>query len=97
MTNKQRNYSKYLIIFVDVLGSQNKTDFQESYLINTVFHEEFQSQLKNDMPHTAYQRKVFTFSDCAYIFYQFKEDIEEERKDIGALFKVACVIVNLYF
>lgn len=38
MTNKQRNYSKYLIIFVDVLGSQNKTDFQESYLINTVFH-----------------------------------------------------------
>lgn len=89
MTNKQRNYSKYLIIFVDVLGSQNKTDFQESYLINTVFHEEFQSQLKNDMPHTAYQRKVFTFSDCAYIFYQFKEDIEEERKDIGALFKVA--------
>lgn len=89
MTNKQRNYSKYLIIFVDVLGSQNKADFQESYLINTVFHEEFQSQLKNDMPHTAYQRKVFTFSDCAYIFYQFKEDIEEERKDIGALFKVA--------
>ncbi len=82
-------YTKYLVIFVDILGSQNKSDFQESYLINTVFHEEFQSQLKNDMPHTAYQRKVFTFSDCAYIFYQFKENIEEERKDIGALFKVA--------
>ncbi len=89
MTNEQRNYSKYLIIFVDVLGSQNKTDFQESYLINTFFHEEFQVQPNNDMPHTVYQRRVFTFSDCAYIFYQFKDSIEEERKDIGALFKVA--------
>lgn len=89
MNSDKKEYTKYLVIFVDVLGSQNKTDFQESYLINTVFHEEFQTQPNNDMPHTAYQRKVFTFSDCAYIFYQFKEKIEEERKDIGALFKVA--------
>lgn len=89
MNNEKQNYSKYLVIFVDVLGSQNKTDFQESYLINTVFHEEFQAQPNNDMPHTVYQRKVFTFSDCAYIFYQFKDNVEEERKDIGALFKVA--------
>lgn len=89
MIKEKQNYSKYLIIFVDVLGSQNKTDFHESYLINAIFHEEFQAQSNNDMPHTAYQRTVFTFSDCAYIFYQFKDDIEEERKDIGALFKVA--------
>ncbi len=87
--SNNKAYTKYLVIFVDILGSQNKSDFQESYLINTVFHKEFQSQLKKDLPHTAYQRKVFTFSDCAYIFYQFKEDIEVERKDIGALFKVA--------
>lgn len=33
--------------------------------------------------------RFFTFSDCAYIFYQFKNDIKEEHKDIGALFKVA--------
>ena len=89
MMADKKTYTDYLVIFIDILGSQNKTDFQESYLINTVFHEEFQSQPNNDMPHTAYQRKVFTFSDCAYIFYQFKEGIEEERKDIGALFKVA--------
>lgn len=41
------------------------------------------------MMHTVYFRKIYTFSDCAYIFYGFKDGISDERKDEGELFKVA--------
>lgn len=41
------------------------------------------------MSHTVYFRKIYTFSDCAYIFYGFKEGIDDERKDLGKLFTVA--------
>lgn len=41
------------------------------------------------MMHTAYFRKIYTFSDCAYIFYSFKDGISDERKNEGKLFKVA--------
>lgn len=89
MSNEPSSFSKYLVIFVDILGSQNRTDFQEMYKINKIFHEEFEKNQENDMSHTAYFRKVYTFSDCAYIFYGFKEGITDERKDLGKLFTVA--------
>lgn len=62
-------FSKYLVIFVDILGSQDRTDFQETYQINKIFHEELEKNNKNDMEHTVYFRKIYSFSDCAYIFY----------------------------
>lgn len=91
MRNEIKGYSKYLVIFVDILGSQNRIDFEETYLINKIFHEEFEKNQKNDMVHTVYYRKVYTFSDCAYIFYSFKEDenISDDRKKLDELFKVA--------
>lgn len=88
--NKDSNgYSKYLVIFVDILGSQNRTDFQETYKINKIFHEELEKNEKNDMEHTVYFRKIYSFSDCAYIFYGFKDGISDERKVVDELFKVA--------
>lgn len=89
MSRESECFSEYLVIFVDILGSQSRTDFQEMYQINTIFHEEFEKNQKNDMEHVVYFRKVYTFSDCAYIFYGFKEGISEERKDLGKLFTVA--------
>lgn len=89
MSNEPSGFSKYLVIFVDILGSKNRIDFQETYQINKIFHEEFEKNLENDMSHTAYFRKIYTFSDCAYIFYGFKEGIENERKDLGKLCTVA--------
>ena len=74
---------------MDILGSQSRVDFQETYHINKVFHEELQGNHKFDLPHTVYFRKIYTFSDCAYIFYGFKEGIADERKDLGKLFTVA--------
>ena len=44
-----------------------------------------------DRDYTAYQRHIFTFSDCAYIFYDYKDGIENCRHDLGALFEVALV------
>lgn len=41
------------------------------------------------MNHTVYFRKIYTFSDCAYIFYGFKDEISDERKVESELFKVA--------
>lgn len=89
MSSESRGFSKYLVIFVDILGSQNRVDFQETYQINKIFHEELQKNQDYDMPHTVYFRKVYTFSDCAYIFYGFKEEVEDERRDLGKLFTVA--------
>ena len=82
-------FSKYLVIFVDVLGSKNRTDFCELYKVNKIFHEELEKNKMYDMEHTAYFRQIFSFSDCAYIFYGFKEEISDERKNESELFKVA--------
>lgn len=91
MISEPNSFSKYLVIFVDILGSQNRTNFQETYQINKIFHEELEKNGQNDMPHTVYFRKIYTFSDCAYIFYGFKDDdtISDERKVVDELFKVA--------
>ena len=89
MSNEPNGFAKYLVIFVDILGSQNRVDFQETYKINKIFHEELERYKQNDMMHTVYFRKIYTFSDCAYIFYGFKDGISDERKDEGELFKVA--------
>lgn len=100
MCNETEKFSKYLVIFIDILGSKNRKDFQEMYQINKIFHDELEENEKKDMEHTVYSRKIYTFSDCAYIFYGFKDGISEERKDIGKLFKVAlcnCESVFLRF
>lgn len=89
MSSEPSGFSKYLVIFVDILGSQNRIDFQETYQINKIFHEELQKNQEYDKSYTVYFRKVCTFSDCAYIFYGFKEEVKDERKDLGKLFTVA--------
>ena len=89
MCDMSNAFSKCLVIFIDILGSQNRMDFQEMYQINKIFHEELEKNQQFDKPNTAYQRKICSFSDCAYIFYKFKNDVSDDRKDIGKLFTVA--------
>lgn len=89
MSSEPTNYSKYLVIFIDILGSKNRVDFQEAYTINKIFHEELLRNPQNDKLCTVYFRKIYTFSDCAYIFYGFKKKVEDERMDLGKLFTVA--------
>lgn len=89
MSSEPNGFSKYLVIFIDILGSQNRTDFHETYQINKIFHEELEKNKGYDMKHTVYFRKIYSFSDCAYIFYGFKEGISDDHKIEDELFKVA--------
>ena len=36
-----KSYSKYLVIFIDILGSQNRDDFEKAYKINSIFKLDF--------------------------------------------------------
>ena len=84
-------YKKALVLFIDILGSQDRTDFRELLSINETFHSQLEQNQANDAnhSHTVYKRKIFTFSDCAYIVYDFKDDVEEGRKDLCQLFDIA--------
>lgn len=82
-------YVNALVFFIDILGSQNRSDFDTLLDINKTFHGELEKNQSYDKPHTVYERKIFTFSDCAYIIYNFKEGIEEYRKDLRQLFDTA--------
>lgn len=72
-----------VVIFVDVLGTKNTVDFDQKYEVHRIFHEEIATHTKRqaDIPYVVYDRKVFSFSDCAYFFFYYKDGIEEVRKD----------------
>ncbi len=86
-------YHKSFVIFIDILGTRDRaSDFNEMYKINTIFHEQMeQEQMMDDNhPYVVYERTVHTFSDCAYIIYDFKAGVEENRKNIFELMTIAC-------
>lgn len=83
------SYKKAIVFFIDILGIKNITDFETLYAINNIFHNSLEEYTEKDLPHTAYTRTVHTFSDCAYIIYDFKDDIDDARKNIAKLMKVA--------
>ncbi len=90
------NYKKGLVIFIDILGSQNQNDFNKLFEINNTFHTKLIDNEKNNKEHLVYQRTIHTFSDCAYIIYDFKEGVPPEKQILGQLFEVAlCNCENL--
>ena len=82
-------YQKMVVIFVDLLGTKNNEKFEDKYLIHRLFHSEARSNEERNLGHVIYNRKVFSFSDCAYFFYYYKEGIEEHRKNDMKLLQVA--------
>ena len=72
MDTRQKKFEKALVIFVDILGSQNRNDFDELFRTNELFHSELLGNKKQDRKYVAYQRHIFTFSDCAYIIYDYR-------------------------
>lgn len=77
------SYKKMVVIFIDILGSKNFTNFNTKFEIHKMFHTEVKLNEKRqeNISHVIYQRKIFTFSDCAYIFYYYKDGIDEFRKN----------------
>ncbi|EPB8161952.1 TPA: hypothetical protein I9092_001885 [Clostridium perfringens] len=82
----QKKYHKALVFFIDILGSQNRSNFEELLEINTIFHDELEKNQAMDKSYTLTQRHIYTFSDCSYIIYDFKDGVDEEKKDIKRLF-----------
>lgn len=84
-----RKYEKMVVIFVDLLGTKNNKEFEDKYLIHRLFHSEARTNEERNLNHVIYDRKVFSFSDCAYFFYYYKDGIEDNRKDDMKLFQIA--------
>lgn len=88
-----KNYEDMIVIFLDILGSKEMSSFEEKFKIHRIFHESV--KLSQDLQdtkgkeHVVYTRKLFSFSDCAYVFYKYKSDVGESRKDLNKLFQVA--------
>lgn len=82
-------YRKMVVIFVDLLGTKNNKRFEDKFLIHRLFHEEVKTNERRNMGHVIYDRKVYSFSDCAYFFYYYKEGIEDDRKDDMKLIQIA--------
>lgn len=93
-------YKKAIVAFLDILGTKGNPDFESKYKIHRSFHEsmlEFQSRDKEE---ANYYRKVFSFSDCVYIFHGLREGAEdvddaEERLIQVALFNTTLTTIRL--
>lgn len=87
-----RKFEKAVVIFVDILGTQDRKNFNEWYEIVSLFNDTVgrEKALDKTHEHTIYKREIHMFSDCAYIIYDYKEGIEEGRKNINALMSIAC-------
>lgn len=84
-----KEYKDMVVIFVDLLGTQNNSRFEDKLFIHEVFHSEAKENEKRNLDHVIYERKVYSFSDCAYFFYFYKDEIEESRKDKMKLINIA--------
>ena len=82
-------YRKMVVIFVDLLGTKNNKRFEDKLLIHRLFHGEAKINEQRNLDHVIYDRKVYSFSDCAYFFYYYKDGIEEYRKDDMKLIQIA--------
>lgn len=87
------NYEDMAVIFMDLLGSKAKTDFEKKFEIHKIFHTEMkraeERKKAQQTQHVIYDRKIYSFSDCVYIFYFYKKGIEDYRKKNDELLKVA--------
>lgn len=80
---------KTVVIFAKLLGEQNNAKFEEKNLIHKLFHEEAKINEQRNLDHVIYDRKVYSFSNCVYFLYHYKEGIAEDRKDDMKLLQIA--------
>lgn len=88
----EKKFRKVVVIFIDILGSQSRVNFDEWYNVMSIFSQmvEREKELDHNHPWTIYKREIHVFSDCAYIIYDYKDDVEDSRKDMYALMGIAC-------
>lgn len=84
-----KEYKDMVVIFVDLLGTQNNSSFEDKLFIHQVFHGEAKENESRNLERVIYDRKVYSFSDCAYFFYFYKDGVEDSRKDNMKLIQIA--------
>lgn len=84
-----REYQDMVVIFVDLLGTKNNKKFDDKFFIHRLFHSEARTNEERNLNHVVYDRKVYSFSDCAYFFYYYKNGIDDSRKDNMNLLNIA--------
>jgi hypothetical protein len=58
-----------LVVFIDILGTKDN-NFKNLYRINKLFHKKINDlSSKNIFDRSYYIKRVYSFSDCAYIIY----------------------------
>jgi hypothetical protein len=79
----KNTYEKMAVIFLDILGTKEMSSFTQKYSIHQLFHGEVKlnEARQAQLSHVVYERKLYSFSDCAYIIYYFKNGVEDSRKD----------------
>lgn len=94
-----RGYETMIVVFIDILGSKNITSFEEKYKIHDIFHNTIKQsnelQSSEAKSRTIYTRKLFSFSDCAFIIYKHKDEIEDSQKDIIKLAQTALLNTSI--
>jgi hypothetical protein len=78
-----------VVIFLDILGTKKNDGFENKFKIHELFHNEVKQNEKRQLSHVVYERKIFSFSDCAYILYYYKDGIDECRKNDANLIYIA--------
>lgn len=95
----KKQYEEMVVIFLDILGSKAMSSFDEKYKIHKIFHSSVkwsqELQSTDAKSGVAYTRKLFSFSDCAYIFYRYKDGVSSDRKDKDRLLQVALFNTHL--
>lgn len=88
----EKGFKKAVTMFIDILGSKDRKNFEEWYHIMDIFNLAVEREKKLDESHswTVYKREIHMFSDCAYIIYDYKDGIDETKKDMNALMCIAC-------
>lgn len=89
---KEKGFHKAVTIFIDILGTHGRKEFDEWYNITEIFNNTVKKEKLFDSNHTesSYKREVHVFSDCAYIIYDYKDGVKEDIKNINALITIAC-------
>lgn len=88
-------YQKAAVVFIDILGTRENRNFDDKYFIHKLFHGEARNNENRKHDHVIYDRKVYSFSDCAYFIYYYKEGVDVSAHNDLSLFKTAIYNTSL--
>ncbi|MDE5878742.1 MAG: hypothetical protein K2G99_01755 [Desulfovibrio sp.] len=88
----RRNHMTYkegLVCFIDLLGTKDVRKFATKHALHTAWHTQAHQVEERERLYSGrtLSRKVYSFSDCAYFTYVFKDEIQPERRKPERLFE----------